>query len=88
MNPDRGTEYLEPLGSRDEFERQYDRCFNVSMHRSAQAYRAESAETHASALERAVRADEHRTEASFRSHARSPTPLAIDTVAAVSAKAV
>lgn len=54
VNPDRGTDYLEPLGSRDEFQRQYTllQRFDSTFR---QAYRAESADTHASALERAVR---------------------------------
>lgn len=54
VNADRGTDYLEPLGSRDEFQRQYAllQRFDATFR---QAYRAESAETHASALERAVR---------------------------------
>ena len=54
INPDRGTDYLEPLASRHEFQHQYEllRRFDANFR---QVYRAESAETHASALERAVR---------------------------------
>ncbi|MGI8978755.1 MAG: DUF1501 domain-containing protein [Pirellulaceae bacterium] len=53
-HPDRGTDFLEPLTSRTEFERQYEllRRFDASFQ---QAYRAESARAHSSALERAVR---------------------------------
>ena len=54
LNPDRGSEFLEPLTSQTEFVRQYDllRRFNGSFQ---EAYRAESARAHSSALERAVR---------------------------------
>jgi len=54
LNPDRGSEFLEPLTSRTEFVRQYDllRRFNGSFQ---EAYRAESARAHSSALARAVR---------------------------------
>ena len=53
-NPDRGTDFLEPLASRGEFERQFDllRRFNASFD---EAYRADAARAHASALDRAVR---------------------------------
>jgi hypothetical protein len=54
LNPDRGTEFLEPLTTRTEFARQYDllRRFNSSFQ---ETYGAESARAHSSALERAVR---------------------------------
>ena len=53
-HPGRGTEFLEPLASRAEFERQYEllRRLDSSFQ---EAYRAESARAHSSALERAVR---------------------------------
>jgi len=52
--PDRGTDFLEPLNSRAEFQRQYEllRRFDSTFQ---QAYRSESARAHSSALERAVR---------------------------------
>ena len=52
--PDRGTDYLEPLGSSGAFQRQYEllRRFNASFQEN---YRSEAAQAHASALERAVR---------------------------------
>lgn len=54
LNPERGTQFLDPLSSQAEFERQYDllRRFNSSFQ---ETYRAESARAHSSALERAVR---------------------------------
>jgi uncharacterized protein (DUF1501 family) len=54
LNPDRGTDFLEPVVSRDQFERQYEllRRFDAAFQ---QAYQAEAARAHASALERAVR---------------------------------
>jgi uncharacterized protein DUF1501 len=54
VNPDRGTDFLEPLMSRTEFARQFEllRRFDSSFQ---EAYRAESARAHASALERGVR---------------------------------
>jgi hypothetical protein len=54
LNPDRGTDFLEPLASREQFQRQYDllRRFDASFQ---QAYQAQAAKAHASALERAVR---------------------------------
>jgi hypothetical protein len=53
-NPDRGTDFLQPLASRGEFERQFDllRRFNASFEAT---YRAEAARAHATALDRAVR---------------------------------
>jgi hypothetical protein len=53
-NPDRGTDFLQPLASSAEFERQYEllRRFESNFQ---EAYRAESARAHSSALERAVR---------------------------------
>lgn len=53
-NPDRGTDYLEPLTGRADFQRQYDllRRFDSTFE---QSYRAEAAQAHRSALERAVR---------------------------------
>jgi uncharacterized protein (DUF1501 family) len=53
-DPERGTDFIEPLSSRAEFERQYTllRRFDDSFQAS---YRAESAQAHRSALERAVR---------------------------------
>jgi hypothetical protein len=53
-NPDRGTDFLEPLTSAGDFERQYDllRRFDDSFQ---QAYRADAARAHASALDQAVR---------------------------------
>jgi hypothetical protein len=53
-NPDRGTDFLEPLGGTGQFQRQYDllRRFDASFQ---ETYRAESAQAHASAIERAVR---------------------------------
>jgi hypothetical protein len=52
-NPDRGTDFLEPLTSHTEFQRQYEllRRFNASFQES---YRAESGSAHASAIDRAV----------------------------------
>jgi hypothetical protein len=54
VDPDRGTDNLEPLVSRAEFDRQFALLerFDAPFRK---AYRAESVETHASALERAVR---------------------------------
>lgn len=54
IDPQRGTDFIEPLTSRIEFQRQYEllRRFDSSFQ---QAYRAESAKAHASALDRAVR---------------------------------
>jgi hypothetical protein len=53
-DPERGTDNLEPLSSRDEFARRYEslRHLDASFR---QAYRSEAAEAHASALQRAVR---------------------------------
>jgi hypothetical protein len=53
-NPDRGTDFIEPLSGRSEFERQFDlfRRLDASFQES---YRADSAQAHRSALERAVR---------------------------------
>ena len=61
-DPERGTDFLEPLASPAAFQRQYQlfRRFDASFQ---QAYRADSAAAHASALDRAVRlmtADEKR----------------------------
>jgi hypothetical protein len=52
--PDRGTDFIEPLTSASEFQRQYDllRKFDAPFQ---DAYRAEPARAHRSALERAVR---------------------------------
>jgi hypothetical protein len=54
VNPDRGTDFLEPLTSDANFARQYDlvRRFNSAFY---EAYPSQAAEAHASALERAVR---------------------------------
>ena len=53
-NPDRGTDFLQPLANSAEFERQYEllRRFDSNFQ---EAYRAEAARAHSSALERAVR---------------------------------
>jgi hypothetical protein len=53
-NPDRGTDFIEPLSSRAEFERQYDllRRFDASFQ---ETYRAAPGQAHRSALERAVK---------------------------------
>jgi hypothetical protein len=53
-DPDRGTDFIEPLTSRAEFQRQYEllRRFDASFQ---EAYRAEPARAHASALDQAVR---------------------------------
>jgi hypothetical protein len=53
-DPQRGTDFLEPLTGRTEFQRQYEllRRFDTTFH---DAYRAEPARAHASALDRAVR---------------------------------
>lgn len=53
ISPDRGADYLESLIGRNHFPRQYEllRRFNVSFH---EKYRAEQAEAHQSALDRAV----------------------------------
>jgi hypothetical protein len=53
-NPDRGTDFLEPLTSQSEFQRQYEmlRRFNSFFE---QSHRADAARAHASALDRAVR---------------------------------
>jgi hypothetical protein len=53
-DPDRGTDYLEPLASSDSFQRQYELLgrLNASFQES---YRAAAAEAHASALARSVR---------------------------------
>jgi hypothetical protein len=53
-DPDRGTTFLEPLGDAGQFQRQYDllRRFDASFQ---ETYRAESAQAHKSAIERAVR---------------------------------
>jgi hypothetical protein len=53
-NPERGTEFLESLGSRAEFDRQYEllRKFNGLFQ---EAYQTEPASAHASAIDRAVR---------------------------------
>ena len=53
-NPDRGTDFLQPLSSAAEFERQYEllRRFNASFQ---ETYRAEAGIAHASAIDRAVR---------------------------------
>lgn len=54
FDPDRGTDFLEPLAGPAEFTRQYEllRQLNSSFQ---ETYRAESARAHSSALERAVR---------------------------------
>ncbi len=54
VNPDRGTDFLEPLTSQAEFDRQFAllKRFDATFQ---QAYRTESAATHASALDRAVK---------------------------------
>src|SRR5262245_23640214 len=54
VNPDRGTDYLEPLTSRSEFSRQVDLLRRLDSSFQA-AYRAEAAQAHAAALARAVR---------------------------------
>jgi hypothetical protein len=53
-DPVRGTDFIEPLASRDDFQRQYEllRRFEASFQ---QSYRADAATAHRSALERAVR---------------------------------
>jgi len=53
-NPDRGTDFLEPLASQAEFERQYELLhrFNSSFE---QSYHADAARAHGAALDRAVR---------------------------------
>jgi hypothetical protein len=53
-NPERGTDFLEPLTSQAEFNRQYDlvRRFNSSFE---QSYGVEAARAHTAALDRAVR---------------------------------
>jgi hypothetical protein len=53
-DPERGTDFLEPLSTPAEFQRQYElfRRFDASFQ---EAYRAEPARAHASALDRAVR---------------------------------
>lgn len=53
-DPERGTDYLDPLTSRSEFQSQYEllRRFDALFQ---QAYRAEPARAHATALDRAVR---------------------------------
>lgn len=53
-NPDRGTDFLEPLVSRNDFQRQYGllRSFDASFQES---HPVESARAHRSALQRAVR---------------------------------
>jgi len=53
-DPDRGTDFLAPLAGPSEFERQYQvlQRLNAAF---AEAYRAEAARAHASALDRAVR---------------------------------
>jgi uncharacterized protein (DUF1501 family) len=53
-NPDRGTDNLEPLAGRTQFERQFNLLRRLDA-RFQDAYRAEPARAHASALERAVR---------------------------------
>src|SRR5262245_38747957 len=54
LDPERGTDNMAPLAGRAEFERQYGvlQQFNAAFD---QAYRAEAAKAHASALARAVR---------------------------------
>ncbi len=54
LNPERGTDFLEPLVSRAEFARQYGLLtrFNSAFQ---ETYRAEAAHAHSSALARAVR---------------------------------
>jgi hypothetical protein len=53
-NPDRGTDFLEPLTSATKFQREYEllRSFNSSFE---QTHSAEAARAHASALDRGVR---------------------------------
>jgi hypothetical protein len=53
-NPDRGTDFLEPLTSQADFDRQYEllRRFDTAFQ---ETYRADAARAHASALDRAVR---------------------------------
>jgi hypothetical protein len=53
-DPERGTDNLEPLTSRAEFARRYETLRHLDGS-FRQAYRADSAEAHASALDRAVR---------------------------------
>lgn len=53
-NPDRGTDFLEPLTSQAEFQRQYDLLKRLDSP-FQEAYRAESAQAHRSAIDRAVR---------------------------------
>ncbi len=52
--PERGTDYLEPLVSRDEFSRQFAMLQHFDT-KFRQAYVGEATETHAATLERAVR---------------------------------
>lgn len=54
LRPDRGTEFLVPLLSQNEFERQY-RLLQGFNTRFEAAYQAESARAHTAALDRAVR---------------------------------
>jgi hypothetical protein len=53
-NPDRGTDFLDPLTSSMEFQRQYELLGRLDAS-FQEAYRAEAAKAHASALDRAVR---------------------------------
>ncbi|HEX5103007.1 MAG TPA: DUF1501 domain-containing protein [Pirellulaceae bacterium] len=53
-DPERGTDFLEPLASRGQFARQYDLLQRLDSP-FQEAYRAEAARAHAAALERAVR---------------------------------
>jgi hypothetical protein len=54
LNPDRGTQFLDPLVSRSEFSRQYDLLaqLNASFQ---EKYRSEAGRAHAATLDRAVR---------------------------------
>ena len=63
-DPERGTDFLEPLATRTEFARQYEllRRFDASFQ---EAYRAEPGRAHASALERAVRLMDSEQKRSF-----------------------
>ena len=53
-NPERGTDFLEPLSNRAEFQRQYDLLKRLDSS-FQETQRAESAQAHRSAIDRAVR---------------------------------
>jgi hypothetical protein len=54
LNPERGTDFLEPLVDRDEFQRQYSLLRRVEAS-FQEAYRADAGRAHSAALDRAVR---------------------------------